>query len=310
MRVCRGQAAERLQVALLAAMICGVVSFVMPPSQSRMLRTPCSRRTGAASAPCGAPPMRSLLPRLRAGVTSLAAASGKGGKVRVPYREGGGGPSDTPEAKAYLDELRRKAASSVPATAVVTSKDAGGATLEIGVDEIRRKVEEAQRDVIKGDSTLEEFISDFNERAPEKDVQLEGRIPPEWLDVDFSCCLGKGGYGDVFEATITDGPLKGSKAVAKRAYARKNKLLWTGQPSLSATHSLTTLAGTVAARASSISTTSGSGSSSDADAGNAEEYLEVEDYVNRHAFANVLLVAPRGATCLPSAVSVLQGADV
>jgi len=276
-------AAGRLHAALLAAMLSGVVSFVMPPSQSRTLQTPCGRGTGAASAPCRtAPPgadALGLLPRLRAGVTSLAAAGGKGGKVRVPYREGGGGPSDTPEAKAYLDELRRKAASSVPAEAVVTREDAGVLTPEIGIDEIRRKVEEAQKDVTKGDSTLEEFVSDFAERAPEKEILLEGRIPSEWLDVDFSCCLGKGGYGDVFEATITDGPLKGSKAVAKRAYVRKNKLLW--QPSLTATSSVTSPSGTAAARDASASTASGSGSGSDADQGNAEEYLEVEDYVNR-----------------------------
>ena len=60
---------------------------------------------------------------------------------------------------------------------------------------------------------------------------------------------------------------------------RKNKLLW--QPSLTATSSVTSPSGTAAARDASASTASGSGSGSDADQGNAEEYLEVEDYVNR-----------------------------
>jgi len=64
---------------------------------------------------------------------------------------------------------------------------------------------------------------------PEDDLTLTGRIPSTWLDVDFSVCLGKGGYGDVFEATITDGPLKGSRAVAKRAYYQsKGKVRWRG----------------------------------------------------------------------------------
>jgi len=38
-----------------------------------------------------------------------------------------------------------------------------------------------------------------------------------WLEVDFKKCLGRGGYGDVYEATVTAGPLKGARAVAKRA---------------------------------------------------------------------------------------------
>jgi hypothetical protein len=125
----------------------------------------------------------------------------------------------TPEAKAYVEELRRKAASSGGAGEEKQEKKArvrtpGLATtseaLKISADEIRRKVEAAQKAVSSGDDTIEEFVSDFNlnfstgkittDVRPEDDVVLEGRIPTKWLKVDFSICLGKGGYGDVYEA--------------------------------------------------------------------------------------------------------------
>ena len=38
-------------------------------------------------------------------------------------------------------------------------------------------------------------------------------------------CLGRGGYGDVYEAEITSGPLQGARAVAKRALHRSEGLL-------------------------------------------------------------------------------------
>eukprot|EP00288_Rhodomonas_lens_P007616 CAMPEP_0177739728 /NCGR_PEP_ID=MMETSP0484_2-20121128/27182_1 /TAXON_ID=354590 /ORGANISM="Rhodomonas lens, Strain RHODO" /LENGTH=232 /DNA_ID=CAMNT_0019253813 /DNA_START=239 /DNA_END=934 /DNA_ORIENTATION=- len=43
------------------------------------------------------------------------------------------------------------------------------------------------------------------------------RLPPQWLKVDFDQCLGAGGYGDTYEATIIGGPFKGTRAVAKRS---------------------------------------------------------------------------------------------
>lgn len=43
------------------------------------------------------------------------------------------------------------------------------------------------------------------------------RLPPQWLKVDFDECLGAGGYGDTYEATIIGGPFKGTRAVAKRS---------------------------------------------------------------------------------------------
>jgi hypothetical protein len=170
------------------------------------------------------------------------------------------------------------------------------------ISEIKKKVEAAAKEVLKtGDDTLENFISDFKERAPEKDVVLTGRIPAEWLKVDFSVCLGKGGYGDVFEARIVGGPLQGSRAVAKRALPKsKGKVRWRGKDadgnSISSTSFISGFAATSvqasdAATATLSGTTARSGSSASDDMGNAEEYLEVEDYVNRLITANCPQIA-------------------
>jgi hypothetical protein len=208
--------------------------------------------------------------RRRVGVCALVGKDkgGKGGKIRVPYKEKGGGSGSavvgggTPSQGSLGGQA---------VTLPVTDAEIVAASL----DEIKRKVEEAQKMIVKteGEDSLEKFISSGQgEVAPEKDLTLTGRIPSTWLDVDFSVCLGKGGYGDVFEATITDGPLKGSRAVAKRAYYKsKGKVRWRGKDSDGNSISAT-------------ATTSGSGSSSGSSSGeigNADEYLEVEDYINR-----------------------------
>jgi hypothetical protein len=212
------QAAGRLLMLLLGAMPSAVISFATISSQTRALRMPVVKGTRHDAS--RTPGWWGLVPRLRVRVTSLAAAGGKGGKVQIPYREGGGGASDvTPEAKAYVEELRRKAASSGEAGGEKEEKKArvrtpGLATtseaLKISAEDIRRKVEAAQKAVSSGDETIEEFVSDFNlnfttgkittDVRPEEDVVLEGRIPTKWLKVDFSICMGKGGYGDVYEA--------------------------------------------------------------------------------------------------------------
>ena len=204
-------------------------------------------------------------------VLALAAKNngGKGGKVRVPYKETGGGEG----ASVVGGALQGRTGSS--ALPVVVDEDVA-ASLEL----IKKKVEEAQKMIVRDEDSLESFISSgIDEWAPEDGLTLTGRIPSDWLEVDFSICLGKGGYGDVYEATITDGPLKGSRAVAKRAYYQsKGKVRWRGKDadgnSISAT-----------ATSSASSSRSGSGSG-DADDSNADEYLEVEDYVNRLITAN------------------------
>jgi len=137
----------------------------------------------------------------------------------------------------------------------------------------------------------------------------------DWLEVDFTRCLGRGGYGDVYEAAITCGPLQGARAVAKRALTRRaGKMKWQkGQwdsisgeasatravaemtwttyydvntrPAPRATGSLlATTAFYSSAAASSCSDTT----LSDAEEGTTEaaEYLEVEDYVNRLVAVN------------------------
>ena len=200
---------------LLGAMPSAVISFATIPSQTCALRMPVVKGTRHIAS--RTPGWWGLVPRLR---VRVVAEGGKGGKVQIPYREGGGGASDvTPEAKAYVEELRRKAASSGEAGGAKEEKKArvrtpGLATtseaLMISAEDIRRKVEAAQKAVSSGDETIEEFVSDFNlnfttgkittDVRPEEDVVLEGRIPTKWLKVDFSICLGKGGYGDVYEA--------------------------------------------------------------------------------------------------------------
>ena len=137
----------------------------------------------------------------------------------------------------------------------------------------------------------------------------------DWLEVDFSRCLGRGGYGDVYEAAITCGPLQGARAVAKRALTRRaGKMKWQKRhwDSISGTASATRAAAemswtayydlktrpTPRATGSLLATTafysSAAASScsdttlSDEEAGanEAAEYLGVEDYVNRLVAVN------------------------
>ena len=130
----------------------------------------------------------------------------------------------------------------------------------------------------------------------------------DWLDVDFMKCLGRGGYGDVYEARITAGPLAGLRAVAKRALPRREgKIKWRARSwdsvSVSSSKSLPDLSWTTyyrlktgspsAAEPTSFMHSYASMTSSEeetADKGEsrterglreAVEYLNVEDYVNR-----------------------------
>lgn len=242
---------------LLASVLPSVASFAPPH-----LRVP---RVGGADA---------LLccKVLRCGAVALA-AKGKGGKVKVPYKEGAGGDG-------------------IPRTSLPVQTSTAAVAVVISAEDIKKKVEAAQKEVVKqqDSDTLENFVADFGARAPEEDVVLTGRMPSEWLEVDFTVCLGKGGYGDVYEARILDGPNKGSRAVAKRALAKKGKIRWhaDGNSISTTTLAASTLTVPLSSKAASTSTpgASRSGSSSSDGRGNANEYLEVEDYVNRLITSN------------------------
>ena len=186
------------------------------------------------------------------------------------------------------------------------------------------------------------------ERERGREVKEDGN---SWLEINYMKCLGRGGYGDVYEATIRKGPLTGQRAVAKRALKRQQgKIKWEARgwesmsvttsntedmswttyynlktnisqppPSLSHTQSwsqaglgapiwkgLATLL--VVDATTSISTTTSYYSSStvetstgggggggegttDGGYGEAVEYLEVEDYVNRLIASNCPQIA-------------------
>ena len=80
------------------------------------------------------------------------------------------------------------------------------------------------------------------------------QLPAEWLEIDTKHELGNGAYGEVYEAMIIGGPLKGLKVVAKRAKVKRAK---------------------------------------DADGSNAQRYLEVEAYINDVLMAFCPEIAPR-----------------
>jgi serine/threonine protein kinase len=239
-------------------------------------RDPFRRAALALRRPTAAGLDNGVCARTRSAVLGLAAkrGKGKGGQAGIPAA---GGSDD----KAPASSMGPGGAGA----AVTTIEEAGAAEEELqgalSIDAITRKVQAAQKELRheEGSDSFESFVSQITAPAPEQDIVLSGRIPAEWLDVDFTACLGKGGYGDVFEGKITDGPLKGAHVVAKRAYANsKGKIRW-GRKDADGN----TISGSISTSRS-VGASAGSGSrssSSSDDGGNAEEYLEVEDYVNR-----------------------------
>eukprot|EP00291_Cryptomonas_curvata_P018924 CAMPEP_0172169952 /NCGR_PEP_ID=MMETSP1050-20130122/10996_1 /TAXON_ID=233186 /ORGANISM="Cryptomonas curvata, Strain CCAP979/52" /LENGTH=192 /DNA_ID=CAMNT_0012841077 /DNA_START=90 /DNA_END=665 /DNA_ORIENTATION=- len=53
--------------------------------------------------------------------------------------------------------------------------------------------------------------------------KLRTELPAEWLDIDTHAMVGNGAYGEVYEARVVGGPLKGLRAVAKRAKVKRAK---------------------------------------------------------------------------------------
>jgi len=156
------------------------------------------------------------------------------------------------------------------------------------------------------------------QRTGESAEGSDGRPGGEWLKVDFMKCLGRGGYGDVYEATITCGPLQGARAVAKRALKRREgkikwrkrnwhsisversaatEMTWTTYYNLKTNPgplptgdllSATSFYSGSSASSPSLPTLGAEADTGEADAGGADagaleaaEYLEVEDYINR-----------------------------
>jgi serine/threonine protein kinase len=80
------------------------------------------------------------------------------------------------------------------------------------------------------------------------------QLPAEWLDIDTRNMVGNGAYGEVYEARVVGGPLKGLRVVAKRAKVKRAK---------------------------------------EADGSSAQRYLEVEAYINDVLMALCPEIAPR-----------------
>ena len=100
--------------------------------------------------------------RQRLGLLTLAANSGKGGKIRVPYREGAGGDG-IPHTSLPGAVFRPAGAGAEERGAKGRGAGAEGvaAKAPVTLDSIRSKVEAAQKNVLT-DSSLENFISGTN----------------------------------------------------------------------------------------------------------------------------------------------------
>ena len=285
-------------MALIVA-VSSASAFVLPSGMSACRQGP------ALFAPPGCWPPR-FCAQDRAHAPPVAVAAGRANKEgpaphfeRADGRDASAPVRQVAPAGRVDDEGRGTTATLDKVATAPDSAEAAGADGGVTLDDIQKKVLAGQKELLSsgegaaGDS-LEQFLS---APAPEEDVVLSGRIPGKWLEVDFSCCLGKGGYGDVYEGRIVGGPLKGSHVVAKRAHSTrsKGKIRWrrtdaagnsfsvtaSGSGSDSAEAGGVGRAESVSGRGVEGSGAAGSSGTASGAGGNAVEYLEVEDYVNR-----------------------------